>query len=261
MLIGMVLGDGCINVRHRLKDGKYAYESSEMRVVHSLTQKDYCEHKAALAGKALKRSPGVHVVRNGPGGKYLAAGFSISHPYFKQLKGWCYPEGKKTFTTRVLNMLTPEGIALWYMDDGSARYNINKDGWIKSVASDIATMCSEAEATTIKEYFMREHGIDFKVRCRKGSKADVAFYIQTNTEGSRDFARLIRPYVIPSMLYKLAHVADLESHECRASIGKCQCGANIYDLRRGGICTTCYSRRYYREVRRYREGRTPRVSK
>lgn len=255
ILVGMVYGDAYLHVRKRY-NGEYKWISSEMRVVHSLTQIDYCEHKAALLRKLLNRNHTTTVVNNGPQGKYKAAQFSVSHPYFKQLKQWCYPKGIKTFTMKTLKMLTPEGIAYWYMDDGSARVNINKNGLISSVATDIATMCSEKEAEIIREYFYYEHGIKFNVRCRKNSPKDKAFYIQANTEGSKDFIFLIRPWIIPSMIYKLKHVADLNLHECRAPIGNCaHCNCLIYDNRRKGLCPACYSRKYYREIRRFKENR------
>lgn len=258
ILVGMILGDGYVNVRNRFTQGKYYFQSSELRILHSLTQMDYCQHKAGLLRKLLNRNHSVTVVANGPGSKYKAAQFSVSHPYFKQLKRWCYPGGVKTFTMRVLKMLTPEGIAFWYMDDGSARVNINKEGLVSSVATDIATMCSESEAHTIKEYFQDEHGIKFNIRCRKKSPPEKAFYVQANTEASKDFAFLVRPWIIPSMTYKLRHVADLGLHECRASVGNCaNCDNPIYDNRHNGLCPTCYSRKYYREIRRFSEERKP----
>ena len=39
----------------------------------------------------------------------------------------------------VLDKLTLRGIALWYMDDGSARRNYNNHGQVTSVATEIAT--------------------------------------------------------------------------------------------------------------------------
>lgn len=254
LIVGMVLGDAHVSVRRRLKpDGtRYEAESSEMRVLHSTKQRDYCEHKCALLNWALNRHAVVHDVKNGPDGRYKASQFSISHPYFKQVKGWAYPGGVKTITTRLLEMLTPEGIALWYMDDGSARVNVNKDGWIKSVATDIATYCPEEEANIARDYFAKEYGVVFNVRCRTQSPRESAFYLQANTEASRDFVRVIDPFIIPSMRYKVAHVADLSSHECRAPVGICQCGSKIYDIRRKGLCVACYSRKYYQEVTRFR---------
>ena len=246
-LVGMVLGDGYINTTN----GK-----RELSVLHSLAQRDYCEHKAALVKQTLGGSFSVREYANGPEGKYRAVKFVSSNAYWGNLKSWVYLSGKKTFTRKVLDMLTPEGIAIWYMDDGSSRTNANKDGWVKSVSTSIATMCSESECVVICDYFREVHDIEWKIRCRKGSPLDKAFYIECNTAQSRKFVLLIQPYIIPSMLYKIAHVADLSSHECRAPVGKCvKCDAPIYEFRRTGLCGACYSRRYYREVTKFRDGR------
>lgn len=245
MLVGMVLGDAHLNIRNRVSRGKYLYESRELRVLHSTQQKAYCEHKAALISRAFARPVRVTEVANGPGGRYRAAQFSVSHPYFKQLKDWCYPNGVKTFTRHVLDMLTPEGIALWYMDDGSARVNVNKDGWVSSCATDIATMCSEVEAATIKEWFKEEYGIHFNVRRNKRCSVGKEFWVQANTANSREFVPLVRPHIPPCMLYKIAHVANLSSHECRAPVGACRtCQAPLFDNRRKGMCVTCYTREW-----------------
>lgn len=241
LLVGMVLGDGYLQVRERMQ-GKYRRESRTLRVLHSTQQRAYCEHKAALLSKAFARPVNVTTVKNGPGGRYSAAQFSIDHSYFGQLKDWCYPNGVKTFTRRVLDMLTPEGVAIWYMDDGSARVNINKDGWVGSCATDIATMCSQAEAETITEWFREEYGIHFNVRCNKRCSQGRQFYVQANTAASREFVPLIRPHVPPCMLYKVAHVADLSSQECRAPVGSCtQCDAPLFENRRRGMCVRCYT--------------------
>ena len=254
----MVLGDGYINVRKRLNKGIYKYDSSEMRIVHSLAQKDYCIHKAGLVKKYLGGNFSVREYASGPGGAYRCCGFSASNSYFKLIKKWLYPGGKKTITLHALEMLTDEGLALWYMDDGHARRNLNKDGYVSSVATSIATMCSKEEIDTIISWFKARYSVEWKPRYKKGSPEDKAWFIECNTENSRFFAHIVRPFIIDSMMYKLAHVADLTSHECRAPVGKCTtCNGPLYDKRRGGLCGTCYSRRYYRDVRRFIEGRKP----
>lgn len=251
-IIGMVFGDAYINVRKRKNSKGSVYESSEIRILHSIAQQDYCEHKAALIKKYLGGNFNVTSQKNGKDGKFLAASFSASNTYFKLIKKWTYPAGKKTFTMFNLNFLTEEGIALWYMDDGSARRNLNKDGYVSSVATTIATMCSKEEVDTIIEWFQEKHKIEWKARFDKRCTPDQAWFIECNTENSRLFAHLVQPYIIESMLYKLSHVADLSSHECRASIGKCaHCNTSIYDNRRGGLCSRCYSTKYYKEVRKH----------
>lgn len=242
----MVFGDGHISVRKRLKSGKYEYESSELVIKHSAAQQDYCLHKAALVRGIFG---GKFTVRNGVtelnGKKHYWVHFTKSHGYFRILKALLYPEGQKRFTRQALEMLTPAGIALWYMDDGHARTNISeKTGLISSCSTQIATMCSEAEVLEIIEYFARVHQIEFKARCDPRRAEGKQFYIDANTAHSQKFARLIKPYVIPSMLYKLAHVANLNTHECKAPVLKCSsCGNPTFTAnRKKGLCSACYTR-------------------
>jgi len=246
MLIGMVFGDGHISVRKRLKSGKYEYESSELVIKHSVAQQDYCLHKAALVRGIFG---GKFTVRNGVTKlnekEYYWVHFTKSHSYFRILKSLLYPEGKKRFTRQALEMLTPAGIALWYMDDGNARTNLSdKTGFVSSCSTQIATMCSKEEVDEIVNYFLRVHEIEFKVRFDRRQTEGKQYYIEANTANSQKFARLIKPYVIPSMLYKLAHVANLNTHECKAPVLKCSvCGNPTFTAnRRKSMCSACYSR-------------------
>lgn len=244
VIVGMAIGDGYVQVRTRERQG-YKYESRSMRVVHGASQRAYCEFKAKRLGWALGgRQINVYEIRNGPGGRYKGYHFTVSHRYFGQVRRWLYPNGQKTFTDRVLDMLNPEGLAYWYLDDGHARKNVNKDGWVSSVATDIATMCSEQEARLIVDWFDREYGIPWKVRCMKGRPEKHAFFVQCNTKASHEFASVIGPYVPECMKYKLAHVAAAKLHERQTPVGVCgDCGTEIYERRRKCLCAKCYTRR------------------
>lgn len=258
-LLGMALGDGHINVGTRVVRG-HQQERRELRIVHSLKQRDYCEHKAARVKQLIGGAFNVREYANGKDGKYRCVGFTATNIYFATLHRRLYPGGKKTFTRCILDMLTPEALAFWYMDDGSARRNVNKEGWTSSVATDIATMCSRTEVDEIIGYFHEVHGIEFRARCDPKCAPDRQWYVQCNTAQSRLFVKLVEPFIIPSMRYKLAHVADMDSHECQAPTGNCsQCSRQLFDSRRKGLCGACYSNRYYKQVRRFKEGRNPRV--
>lgn len=244
----MVLGDGNLNVRTRLKDGKYPYVSAELQVKHSLAQKDYCYHKAALVrsmfgGKFALRE-GVTVVAGKP---HKWVSFSKSNSYFRNLRSIMYPEGRKRITQQALDMLSPQGIAIWYMDDGSCRVNVGeKTGLVTSCSTSIATMCSESECEQIVLYFGRTHDIEFRPRVSKQQPEGRRYYVEANTANSQKFARLVAPYVIPSMLYKLAHVANLNTHECSAPLMTCEhCGNPTFKANRlKGMCTACYTKRH-----------------
>ena len=247
VLIGVALGDGYIN-----KTSQRA-----LSVLHGAGQQAYCRWKAERVGWALGgRQINVTKVKNGPGGKYDAYRFGVTDNYFAQVRGWLYPNGQKLITRRVLDMLTPEGLAIWYMDDGHARRNTNAKGFVSSVATNIATMCSEAEVMVVIDWFKDRFDINFNTRCKKTCSTGKQFFIECNTNESKKFASIIAPHVPECMLYKLAHVATLSSHECQTPVEHCtECGGAVYEKRRGGLCPRCYTRGYYRNVRRFKEDR------
>jgi hypothetical protein len=262
VLLGMVAGDAYFHVGERIA-GKYTAFRQEVAVKHGPDQVDYCQHKCALVNALLGTAARVNEQKNNIGStKYKSYGFSASSFFVRELYSLAYTDGKiKTFNRMWLNLITNEGLALWYMDDGSAKTNTDKNGFVKSVATEIATCCSRAEADIIAEWFWDKHQIQATVFT---IKATGSWSIRLNTTASAEFAKVVQPFMIPSMLYKLRHVANLSSQERQDPSGVCsQCGADVFDNRRGGYCTKCYSNTYYAlnqakciaTARRYRERR------
>ena len=202
VLIGMVLGDGCIHPkRHILKNGeKKIYH--ELSIKHSKKQEAYLEHKRDLFHSIMGgRPPNIRRTVTKLGNRqHDMVQFSKQHKYFTLLYRWIYPNNKKTYTRRVLDYLNPQGIALWYKDDGTLIKCKNKAGKVSSVEMRICTFCSSEEADTILEYFNEVYGILAKKRhCKKTD----AYYIAFNTKESKQLELLIKPYMTESMYYKL----------------------------------------------------------
>jgi hypothetical protein len=247
ILMGMVFGDGCLNVRLRKNpQGELKYESSELRIVHTIKQLDYLQHKAELLRTLFG---GKHTVSQYDhplpklGKVYRMCGLSKSNPYFKTLKGLTHVNGRKTFTRQALDMLTPHGIALWYMDDGSAGRNHNKDGQVSSIYTTIATYCSEEEAQAICDYFQEVHGIEFRIGYEKAKGSHI---VRANTQASKQFVALVQSYIIPSMAYKISHVTDLQFHECQTPPKEAfmcrDCGSTEQHGSAKGRCRSCYKK-------------------
>jgi len=250
IIVGMVLGDGHLNVRKRFIKGKYYTESSEMRIVHSIKQKEYVYYKAELIRHIFGGHHTATEYDHAPpamnGRSYRMCGFSKSNKYFKTLKGIMYPYGIKTISQQVLEMLTPHGIAIWYMDDGAGNTNLNKEGWVSSVNTSITICCSKLEVDLVCDYFLTHHGIEFRPSFDPRRPEGKQYSIRANTFESRNFAALVEPFIIPSMLYKLSHVSNLNLHEHRAPKFVCPiCGKEFYGNRHKGLCGTCYSSQYF----------------
>jgi len=211
-IIGMVLGDGCLNYRIKYgkdKEGvpKYKYEETLLRIGHSTKQEDYCIFKrdrihSIFGGKLNKLTENTHKLSNSK--TYKTVSFCRTDKYFRILHRWIYSnDGKKYFSRKILNMLTPEGLAYWFMDDGTCGKNLNRQGEVSSTWITISTYCSEEEADTILEYFKEV----WDIQAKKGfCKRTKAFIIRFNTKETRLFAKIVSPYIIDSMQYKIEYI-------------------------------------------------------
>jgi hypothetical protein len=221
-LVGMVLGDGHISYRTRYnkdKNGvaKYEYIDSSLIIGHSTKQYRYCEYKrnkihSIFGGKLNKIVMVKHTLSNGK--TYIGCRIQKTNKYFRYLHRKFYnKQNKKIITREVLDYLTPEGLAYWFMDDGSCSHNKNKLGKVTSIFGSISTYVSLEEAEIICEYFRDMWDID----CRKGyCKKTKSYMHRFNTNAFLKFANIIEPYLIPSMRYKIKAAEDLIKHECDA---------------------------------------------
>ncbi len=192
LLVGMSLGDGCIKQPH-----------NELVIQHSGKQLEYLDFKrhklhSIFGGKLPNIHKENHYLKSN-NKHYVGYRIGKANKYFRLLYKLLYINGKKTFTKRVLNYLTPEAISYWYMDDGGISKNIN-NGKISSVECRLYTYCSEEEANIILEYFKNTHNIIGKKRLYRLNNSWIIVF---NTKQSIIFENLIRKYIISSMQYKL----------------------------------------------------------
>ena len=202
VLIGMILGDGCIKPKRTvLKDGTPTVYY-EFVAGHSSKQEAYITHKRDVFHSIMGgKLPKIHSRNFMLGGKeHTELRFSRQHKYFKLLYNWTYPKGRKTYSRRMLDYLNPKGIAFWFMDDGSIHKNKNKLGNVSSVEMRISTYCTEQEVDCLIEYFKSVWNIVAKKRHHK--KGD-SWYLAFNTQESKKLELLIQPYMTESMYYKL----------------------------------------------------------
>jgi hypothetical protein len=195
IILGGILGDGSINRVHK---------NPRIHFSHSTIQKEYIFWKyEILKEEQLVVSP-PKVIMSGNNQRFPQWRFqtktSTKLQYFEQL---FYKNGKKVVQRKILNMLTPLGLAVWYMDDGNLIIHKYKklDGstGIKSREIAINTQCfSYKEHEIIQKYFLKVWKIDTKIYKNKGS-----YRLVMNATNAKIFISLIEPYVIPSMQYKI----------------------------------------------------------
>ena len=188
ILIGMCFGDAYLKVERR-------YGSGSISIVHCEAQSEYIHYKANLLSEILNAEVVVKQIdNNGYPGLRIDKGAKI----FRLLRQRMYnPDKSKQFTRKNLDKLTPEGIAIWYMDDGSLTAK-KKNGKIHAYELTINTYESAEVNDVIIQYFKDIHDISFTKVLSKG-----LYRLRCGTKQARKFCALIAPHIILSMQYKL----------------------------------------------------------
>lgn len=190
LLIALSLGDGYID-----KQGC-------IHIEHSQNQKEYLEWKYNLLERLCpsKRQSNISTrerLDKRTNKIYKQISCHKQHRYFKIIRKWLY-KPEKTYTKYILNKLTPQGIAIWYMDDGGLKKNISKvTGKISSIQLSLYTYCSLSEAKLIQDFFIEKYGVEFKIY-----KHSEKYLLCANTLNGNKFLDLVRPFIIKSMKYK-----------------------------------------------------------
>lgn len=192
-LVGMILGDGYLGINSNTN-----YPNTRtytLNIKHGQSQKEYIEHKATRIHSIIGgNAPKVRMFNNNG---YVGYRFSKSNKYFRILHNWIYKTGVKTYSRKILDMLTDEGIAYWYMDDGSL-YSKKRNGKIHAYELVLSTYVSKEQNQIIIDYFEETYGIKFGLSKSKGK-----YRLRMGTKEARKFVRLVEPYIIESMKYKI----------------------------------------------------------
>lgn len=199
-IIACVLGDGCINKRVINNT-----EQCRFLLKHSNKQFDYFIWKVNKLKQILNNSKhknsNYFLEKNSGRSNITAVRFERNHPYFKILYRFIYQNNKKTFSRKVLDRLNPEGLAIWFMDDGSlynSKYKGKKYDTYSKCTARLNTYLSKEENEIIIKYFIEKWNIEWKLEKEK------SFYrLRCNTTEFRKFVEIIKDYIVPSMLYKI----------------------------------------------------------
>jgi hypothetical protein len=191
ILIGLCIGDGYItNKIHK----KYNYIQNSIVFYHCAKQKEYIDYKAELLLSVFGgKKPNVVLFNNNgyPGYRMMK-----THKYFKILRELLYKDNHKLITRRCLDYLTPQGLAIWYMDDGNLAKK-KRNGKIHAYELYLNTFVTDEEHDEIINYFKEKWDINFsKVKNHNG------YRLRCGTKEARKFIKIIDKYVIPSMKYK-----------------------------------------------------------
>lgn len=193
LLIGLLLGDGTIS-------NNYVFKLS-----HCEQQRDYLEWKIKLLGNNGTRANGIkeYISTCGynSGKKVLYTQLSII-PFIKVLRRVFYRPKKILGNRKLLNRLSAQEIAIWYMDVGCINIRKSKNK-IHGFYIRIATCLPEKELQVIIDYFKEVWNISFY----KISEGKGTYSLCCGTKEGIKFINIVKPYVqqVPSMIHKIQY--------------------------------------------------------
>lgn len=200
-IFGSLLGDMSVvkkGPQHRLS------------MSHCHDQLEYLEHKKQILGELSlnniqSANSKSHIMKTFYNGEYNNNTIgeynghilhSKVHPFFTELRSKLYPNDKKIISQWWLDQITERSLAYWIMDDGSANYS--DDSFVYM----ISTYCYTYEEHLLLQKFFSDK-FNMTLNIQKVQNRGFGNTSRFRTEDSRRLRELIRPYIIPSMQYKI----------------------------------------------------------
>lgn len=184
MILGSLLGDMNLST-----PGMNRQVNSRLAIVQSEQQEELFMKKVEILGEFMGSYRLYTPSPDSRTGKVYKSwrGNSKAHSVFTNIYHLLYPNGIKTLTKEYLNKINnPIALAYWFMDDGSN-------------SGIIATNCfSEEEVELLVDWMQNKWDIKCSINISSNS-----YVLRISQKSRLDFERLIFPYMIPSMYYKL----------------------------------------------------------
>ena len=178
VIIGCILGDGYL----RIVPGK---KNAFLEVNHSIKAKKYVEWKYSILKNICVSAPKRRKIDEKRIGYRF---FTRQHPEITKLYQKFYSQKKKIIPPGF--KLNPLSLAVWFMDDGS-----------KTKRGDVYLNCQQFGFQSQRRLLHSLRTIGVKARMNKDKKY---YRIRIRRESISRFVKLIKPYIIPSMQYKIA---------------------------------------------------------
>ena len=174
IVYGTMLGDGYMRCKI----------NAHLQITHSINQKEYVDWMYGVLKDCVLTQPKVYV---GNGTRIGYRFFTRSLPCFTKIYRKFYQDKKKIIPLDL--ELNEQILAVWYMDDGSL---CDKSCYLNT------QQFPEQEQLLLSRLLLKDFGLTAR------RDRDKQYYrLRFNVKESRKFVDLIRPYIIPSMAYKI----------------------------------------------------------
>ena len=180
-MTGTLLGDGCL---------LWTTRGYCLRIHHGIRQKNYVDWKYQIMKSLVNTPP-----------KFDGNGYyfrTVSNPIFIEYRKMFYEGKQKKVPENIRNLLTPLGLAVWVMDDGS------RDRGCVRISTHGFTYSDQAK---LQKALKSKFGIKCSVQ-----KAKDKFWLWIKSESIPKLVKLVLPYFISNLLYKLPR-NDYRAHK------------------------------------------------
>ena len=202
IIVGTLLGDGHLETSDKGK-------TFRLKIEHSIKQKEYVEwlHNQfkELVHGGIRIWTRSSKFPNGSTKISEKCGFTTFSLGFLRFYGQqFYQNGTKMIPKMIEKLLTPNSIAIWFLDDGSFKsqkhrtFIIHSHGYTKN------------ELKIVQKCFAK---LGIKTRLHKQTREKGVFWrIYVLSESAEKFAEMVKPIInqIPSMKYKLGNTLPKE---------------------------------------------------
>ncbi len=188
ILVGLILGDGHLET---LNNGR----TYRLKVEHSLKQREYLDWLYLNFKEWINKTPEVKK-RTSLGKIIETYGFTtytsnILTLYAKEF----YQDGKKIIPKNIDKIITPQSLAIWFMDDGSIKSKVHKALVIHTHGY------SKDDLLLITKVLDKKFGLKIGLQ-KQYDKWRLYIY----SHSVDNFKKIISPYILPSMTYKLGNI-------------------------------------------------------
>lgn len=188
MLVGLLLGDACLETQN-------GGRTFRMRVEYSLKNRSYAEHVYEQFREWVLSPPRVREVRSRGHRSQNVAFSTLSHGALRFYAQQFYSDRRKRVPPLIEKLLTPRGLAYWFMDDGSMKSTQSKAVILNTQGYE------RKEVGTLVALLQGRFGLEATERTQR-----EGYQVYVSGRSYERFVALVETWIHPSMRYKIPEV-------------------------------------------------------
>lgn len=185
IIVGLLLGDGCLETQN-------SGRTYRLKIEHAVRQKTYVDWLYQQFSNWVLTPPQRKIKDNR---SYNVWFQTLSHPALRFYAQQFYSSGRKRVPKTLKKLITPRGLAVWFMDDGSYKLKDHR-------ALILNTHCfSINDLQLLQAVLLEKFDLNAQLRIQKDG-TQLLF-----TEPSASIlAEIIQPYLLKEFEYKLGKI-------------------------------------------------------